>query len=98
MTYGLAVRQASHKVSPTELRGNFIKLQTKKNLVFRQGFLVWLHSTGLEPVTYGLAVRQASHKVSPTELRGDFIKLQTKKNLVFRQGFLVWLPLLDLNQ
>ncbi len=50
----------------------FTKVQTKKNLVFRQGFLIWLHSTGLEPVTYGLAVRQASHKVLPTELRGHY--------------------------
>ena len=75
VTYGLVVRQTSHKVLPTELRGEFYQSTDEKNLVFRQGFLVWLHSTGLEPVPYGLVVRQASHKVPPTELRGNFIKI-----------------------
>ncbi len=61
MTYGLAVRQASHKVLPTELRGNCIKHPDVKKPAIACGLSYLAPSTGLEPVTYGLAVRQASH-------------------------------------
>ena len=75
VTYGLVVRQASHKVPPTELRGEFDQSTDEKKPCLSTRFSCLAPSTGLEPVTYGLAVRQASHKVPPTELRGNFIKI-----------------------
>ena len=75
VTYGLVVRQASYKVLPTELRGEFHQNLDEKKPCLSRRFSCLAPSTGLEPVTYGLVVRQASHKVPPTELRGNFIKI-----------------------